>query len=285
MNMKTQVAKTITIPGGQVVPDYIKNRQGQASGLKADAEDFVVPRVKVLHGTSKEPENFNTAKAGQFWANVLDIDLGPEFKFIPISNRKRVLLMRPIDDKTGEGILARSEDGKTWDRIGKWDVKLKGRRDFVTWEIKDLDVRKSGLLEYGTSDAADGDSNPAATVFHDYLIYLPGHPQLGVVLFSFARTAAKKAKQFNTKIEMRGGPMTTQQYTLKAVKETNGAGQEFWNVDVFADGFPSEADVEKCDKFAERYKNYRGADEEAQAREEAGGAKAPAAKRKGDEEF
>lgn len=279
MSKKTEVMKNdVTAPQNAVaaaqttaidaandqVPEHIRRRQGQDSGLVADAKDFVIPRVKLLHGTSKEPETFNNAKPGEFWANVLDIPLGKEFEFVPLVNRIRVLLMRPMDDKTGEAILARSEDGKTWDQLGEWDVKLKGHsKADVKWRITDLDVEKSGLMDFGSSDPNDKDSNPAATIFYDFLIFIPALPQLGVTLLSFARTAAKKGRMLISKIEARGGPMYTQKYKIVVKKEVNDASQEFWNVEVLSEGWPDEATTDRTEKLAVKFQNlnYKVKDE------------------------
>lgn len=251
---------------GEVVPEYAKKAAGSGSRLQADAEDFVVPRAKLLHGTSTEPQMFTEAKIGQFWVNVLDKDLGAELDFIVCRNRKRVLLMRPMDDKTGEPILARAEDGKTWDRKGTWKVKLKGRsKPDVDWTIDELDVRASGLLEFGTSDPKDGDSNPAATVFHDYLIFMPQHPEVGPVLFSMARTAAKRAKALNSKIEMRSEASGVDMQALKfkaVVTSEEKDSQKYFNIDFKNNGFATEAELTRCLQIAERFKNFKGAGEE-----------------------
>lgn len=251
------------------VPAYLKDKMGSGSGLKADADDFIIPRIKLLHGTSKEPESFNTAKAGNYWITTVDISLGEAFDFVVVSNRKRVMLLRPIDDKTGESILARAENGRTWDKTGEWQVKLKNIKAPVTWTIADPDVRKSGLLEFGTSNPDDEDSSPAATVFHDYLVYLPKHPELGPLLMSCARTAAKKAKALNSKIEMGGGPMQSMVFTASVVKDNNDGGQEFFNMEFRRNGFATEDEFNKCMAYVERYKSYRSADEEDEARDSA----------------
>lgn len=265
------------------VPDYLKDKMQQGSGLKVDVKDLIIPRIKLLHGTSKEPETFNTAKVGNFWLNVVDQSLGASFRFIPISNRKRVLLMRPIDDKTGEPILARADDGRTWDRKGKWAVKLKGRKTAdVEWEIDDLDVERSGLTKFGTADPEDGDSNPAATEFHEYLVMLPDFKQFGPVLLSLARTASKPARELNSKIELRGGPMQGMVFQAGIIKQLNDGGQEFYNNSFQSAGFADEADYNRCVAFAERYKSYRGADEEGERDNAGGKASAAAPKDRGE---
>ena len=97
-----------------------------------DQSDVTLPRVKLLQGLSDECETFNEAKPGLFWHTGYDRVLGPQFEFVPISRRKRYLLVAPIGD--GQGVLARSDDFINWNPPqGKFDVKIKGQRDPVTW--------------------------------------------------------------------------------------------------------------------------------------------------------
>lgn len=257
-----------TIQKGEIVPDYARAKAGQGSRLQADADDFIVPRMKLLHGTSTEPQAFNDAKVGNFWVNIMDKPLGATVDFIVCRNRKRVLLMRPMDDKTGEPILARADDAQTWNTTGKWPVKLKGRKTAdVEWEITDLDVRRSGLLEFGSSDPKDPDSNPAATVFHEYLIYMPEHSEMGPVLYSAARTGAKRAKGLNSKIDMRCEASGVDMQALKfrmVVTSEDKDGQKYFNVDYQNNGFATEAELARCLAIADRFKEFKGAgDEEA----------------------
>lgn len=260
-----QAVAQVKQEAGELVPDYAKKAAGKGSQLKADANDFIVPRVKLLHGTSKEPEQFDAAKVGNFWVNVMDKDLTPSFDFIVCRNRKKVLLMRPMDDKTGEPILARADDAVTWNTLGKWQIKIKNVKNPVTWEITDLNVRRSGLLEFGTSQPEDENSNPAATEFHDYLIYMPEHPELGPALFSLARTAAKRAKALNSKIQMRcdAGGVDMQSLKFKAVVTKEGEGDmAYYNIDFKNNGFASEAELARCLQIADRFVDFQGAGEE-----------------------
>lgn len=253
---KNELATT----GGGAVPAFLQNTDRGTHLQGMDANDFIVPRIKLLQGISPEVEAFEAAKNGEFWLNVMDESLGANFDFIILSNRKRYLLLPPIGDD--RGVLARADDGKTWNTLGKWDVKLKGMRNPVTWEITDLDVRKSGLGEFGTSNPDDPDSNPAATLFYEYLVWLPNAGLTSPVLLSLARSQAKKARDLNGKVEFAGVPM--QGLVFKAGSfDDKGAEGPFKNYIFTKNGYATEEQFDIAVKMAERFANinYQGADE------------------------
>lgn len=255
----------VAVPENSSLPAYLQGHTG-GSGLQGlTSEDFVIPRIKLLQAISPEVEAHENAKAGIFWLNVLDQPLGETLRFIVCSNKKRVLLMAPRED--GRGILARADDGIHWNNKGEWDVKIKGVRGTVKWTIDADTVRESGLLEYGSSNPDDQDSNPAATLFYEYLVFLPDFPEISPVLLSLSRSQAKKAKDLNGKIEFRKAPMQSQVFQASIAKESSQAG-DFLNYNFASSGWASEEDYRTCTAITERFKDYRGADEESAAREE-----------------
>lgn len=203
-----------------------------------DASDVVIPRIKLLQGTSPELETHDEAKKGLFWHSGMDVPLGTELKFIVADRRKKYLLSAPLND--GQGVLARADDAKTWNTLGKWQVSLKNIKEPVTWEIKDKDVIKSGLTQWGTMNPNDEDSPPAATLFYDYLVYLPDHPDLGMAVISLSRSQVKKAKKgLNDKIAAHasnGRPMQALIFMAKSVNEHNDEG-DFKNWEFVSAGF------------------------------------------------
>lgn len=219
-----------------------------------DSSDVVIPRIKLLQGISPEVEQFNDAKSGNYWHTGLDLNLGSEMRFIVADRRKKYLLQAPIQD--GQGILARSDDAKSWDKTGTWQVKIKGQKNPVTWSINDLDVAKSGLIEWGTSIPGDEDSPPAATLFYDYLVFLPDHLDLGPAVVSLARSQIKKAKKgLNDKISMHssnGRPMQALIFQAGVVEE-NADGQAFKNWSFRSAGFVQDESLFKM------LLQYRGA--------------------------
>lgn len=212
------------------LPAYLQGYQGGISEDNFDSSDVVLPRVKLLQGISGEIETFDEARTGHFWHTGLDISLGESFRFVVADRRKKYLLSAPIED--GQGVLARADDAKTWDRLGKWNVKIKGVKNPVTWEITDLDLVKSGLTGWGTYNPDDEDSPPAATLFYDYLVFLPDYPELGPAVLSLARSQIKTAKKgLNDKIKLHatnGRPMQAIMFEATSKTDTSD-GQDFKN--------------------------------------------------------
>lgn len=251
------------------LPSYLQGRANTGSGLVGlDANDIVIPRIKLLQKISSEPDEFEAAKAGIFWLNVLDQPLGYALEFIVVSNRKRYVLQPPLGSQP-DSIFARSEDGKVWNTLGEWTFKMRNVKDPVTWKIDDLSVRGSGLTEFGTAIPGDPDSKPAATLYYDYLVYLPAYPEVSPVVLSLARSQGRKAKDLNGKIEFRKQPMQAQKFQAGIVTET-GAEGEYYNYSFKASGWASEEEFKGCVDLSERFKTYRVAEEE-KAEGEVGG--------------
>ena len=208
------------------LPSYLQGFKGPVGDDNFDSSDIVIPRIKLLQGLSGEVETFDHAKAGRFWHTGLDMDLGESIKFVIADRRKKYLLSAPLAD--GQGILARADDAVKWDRTGSWNVKLKGVKQPVTWEITDVDVLKSGLTKWGTQNPDDEDSPPAATLFYDYLVFLPDHMDLGPAVITLARSAIRKAKKgLNDKIKLhntQGRPMQALMFEAKSVEEVGDEG-------------------------------------------------------------
>lgn len=208
------------------LPAYLQGKEYKTQNDNFDSSDVVIPRIKLLQGISPELQQFDHAKIGHFWHSGMDMDLGPKVKFVVADRRKKYLLSAPLED--GQGVLARADDAVKWDKTGKWQVKLKGVKQPVTWEITDLDVQKSGLTQWGTSNPDDEDSGPAATMFYDYLVFLPDHLDLGPAVISLARASIKKAKKgLNDKIKLHdtnGRPMQALIFEASSVDEQSDSG-------------------------------------------------------------
>lgn len=238
------------------LPAYLQGDTKYENEDNFDSSDVVIPRIKLLHGTSDEVDQYDHARAGDFWHTGLDESLGAEFTFAVADRRKKVLLMPPITDQNYSGPLARADDAKTWDRMGSWDVRIKNVKQPITWEIDNLDVEKSGLLRFGTSNPDDEDSPPAATLYYDYLIYLPERPDLGMAVLSLARTQIKQAKKgLNDKIKMHqdnGRPMQALLFKAKSFDDSAN-GQDFKNLMFTSAGFVRDT------KVFEMLREHRGA--------------------------
>jgi hypothetical protein len=229
-----------------------------------DQSDVSVPRIKLLQGTSKEVEAYDSASPGRFWHTGLDMDLGPELKFIVCSRNKKMLLVAPLHD--GQGTLARSDDGRTWDKTGSWEVSLDPKKPKVLtkWTIDTKDVATSKVTQWGSSDPDNPDSPPAATLFYDYLVILPDHLDIGPAVMSLARSQIKRAKKgLNDKIELHasaGRPM--QSLIFKATPTTEqGVAGDYKNMQFVASGFASEELFNKAKELASVMQNFKVQDE------------------------
>lgn len=234
--MATKTTEVATVEQGGL-PAYLRDNK-VVNQDNFDASDIVIPRVKLLQGASVEVQSYDNAKIGNFWHTGMDMDLGPEFRFVVADRRKKFLLMAPMQD--GQGILARADDARTWSNKGEWKVKLKNVKDPVVWKIEDLDVAKSHLTEWGTYNPNDESSPPAATLFYDYLVFMPDHLDLGPAVVSVARTAIKKARKgLNDKIKMQGDngrPMQALIFKASSVDD-NANGDAFKNWQFQSAGF------------------------------------------------
>lgn len=237
MTKKTEVA----VKEDSNLPSYLQGVQYDQQEDNFDSSDIVLPQIKLLQATSQEVTNYEEARTGEFWHTGMDMPLGTEVEFVIINRKKKYLLVAPMDD--GQGVLARADDAKTWDRTGKWEIKI-DRKNTVTWEITDRDVKKSGLAEWGTFDKDDENSPPAATLFYEYLVLLPDHLDLGPAIMSLARSAIQPARKgLNDKLRLHqsaGRPMQAIKFKARSTAERNNAGQDFRGWQFLGAGFASE---------------------------------------------
>lgn len=243
------------------LPAYLQGVDAGNQQDNFDASDVVLPQIKLLQGMSAQCTDFEKASPGMFWHTGMDIALGDNVKFVVISRKKKYLLQAPIED--GQGILARADDARTWDRQGSWEVKI-DKKTKATWTIDDLDVEASGLTNWGTSDPEDNDSPPAATLFYEYLVLMPEHLDLGPAIISMARSQIKQAKKgLNTKIDFHrnaGRPMQALVFDGKTMSETRDGG-EYFNWSFAQAGFAEEAVFNSAREYAETLTDYQVKDE------------------------
>jgi hypothetical protein len=229
-----------------------------------DKSDLVVPKIKLLQGTSPEIEAFADAKPGIFWHTGFDMPLGNELLFTICSRNKKMLLVAPLHD--GQGILARSEDCRTWNTTGSWEVSLdpKNKKATALWTIDTLNVEDSDVAKWGSSNPEDKDSPPAATLFYDYLILLPDHREVGPSVLSLARSQIKKAKKgLNDKIELHasaGRPMQALVFKATVVSEQGPAGP-YYNYQFQQSGFADQSIYEEAKEMATVLRTFRVSDE------------------------
>lgn len=247
------------------LPAYLQGKEN--AGLSnLDASDLILPRIKLMQAISPEVLASETLKVGMFVHNVLNEPIGDggEFSFIIISHKKKYLLMAPLNDQ--RGVLARAEDGVHWSPPNAvFEVKLKGVKEPQKWETKPT-VRESGLAEFGSSVAGDSDSKPAAVLIYEYLVYLPDFPHLSPIVLSCARSAAKKGKDLNSKIQFRGAPLNSMRFKAIAVDDQGDEGP-FKNYMFQNDGWATEDEFNRVEALAAKFTEYKVADEEGSVRE------------------
>jgi len=267
----TDNAMTVADTGSK--PSYLialeqANKGTQKIEDNFDSSDIVIPRVKLLQTQSKELENFEEARAGNFWHTGFDISLGEALNFIVCARRKRYILTAPLED--GQGVLARADDFLNWDRTGSWNVKIKGVKNPVKWEITSLNVEESGLAKWGSFNPDDEDSPPAATMFYDYLIILPDFREYGPCVLSLARTQIRKARKgLNDKIALHGSagrPLQAIKFNVKPVKEEGPSGS-YLNVQFSGNGFSTEDEFMTALSFKGMLETHGIADEVGAAEE------------------
>lgn len=248
-------------------PSYLAELEAKGpakSGDNFDQSDVTVPRIKLLQGTSKEIEAFSHAKIGHYWHTGLDMDLGPTLDFIVCSRNKKMLLVAPLHD--GQGILARADDCKTWDKTGSWEVSLDPKKPKVLtkWTIDTKDVAASAVAEWGSSDPDNEDSPPAATLFYDYLVILPDHLDIGPAVLSLARSQIKRARKgLNDKIELHataGRPMQALIFRATTTTEQSISG-DYKNMQFQANGFAPEPLYLKAKELANVMQTFKVQDE------------------------
>ena len=204
----TESKELVNTNGNDVIPfdmtpDYLPTSVKNTGVESLGKDDYKTPRIVLTQGLSPELETFQgIAKKDHFWHTGMNVNLGQEFSFIPITANKRVILFRPRNDQGG-GILAFSKNGKTWDSGANqtFQAKIKGRKEPVSWNTR-KDVLSSRLTEFGTSNPDEPHSAPAASVIYEYLVYLPEHPELSPCVIGLSKTAIPNGKTFNTSLAM-----------------------------------------------------------------------------------
>jgi hypothetical protein len=255
------------------LPAYLQDYAGPSGKEALDTTDVVVPRIKLLQATSPELEaNPEEARSGNYWHNILEQSLGNSFEFIVSKMRKKYLLFAPrAPGNELSGVLARSEDAKHWDPPNaEFAVRIKGRKEPVIWRTKPT-VEESGLHKFGTSNPDDKDSQPAAVLIYEYLVYIPelGHAP---ALFSAARSQVKVAKnQLNSKIMMSDYPITALKFRAGVVKE-EGAEGPYFNYAFKSAGFANQDEFAVASRIAKDFANYAASDETSIVSEVGGGA-------------
>lgn len=239
------------------LPEYIKRKEGAGQGMgNLDASDCEVPRLKLLHPNSPEVTEGDLEVApGDFFHNIMDLNLGQSVKIVPIVMNKSFILWKPRWD--GGGILARANDGENWvPPNAEFTVRPYDKLDkTVVWATKPT-VKESGLDQWGSTDKENPQSAPAANKMVNILVYLPDHPAISPCAISLQRSQLKAAGKLVSKLNMtasQGIDLYALQFTMKSVEETNKAGESYLNYKFIGDGNPDKESYEACERIYDAF--------------------------------
>jgi hypothetical protein len=241
-------------PEKNALPAHLAQYQKQAIG-NIDRTDLVVPRIKLLQGTSPELDEFpETARKGQFWHSVLAEPLGAKLMGVPIVVRKSYVLWAPRNDD--RGILARARDGVHWDQPGaEFSFIPKGTDKQVTYKLART-VVESGLAEFGSSIPGNPNSVPAASLTYDTLWFFPELEQVGPAIIINTRSSIKPMQTLLSKIDAKPVPHFVQLYEIGSTVVQGNDGP-YYNYTYTGAGF---ADQETCEITSAMYDRFKEAD-------------------------
>lgn len=273
---------------GDAVPAFMKNAAGKGTE-NMTAADFEMPRIRLVQGTDQELINTHDGlKVGDFFHTLAEVNLGSELDLVILHVSKRVVLWRPRPPIDVGGILARADDGVHWSPADReFEVKIDKKGNKVKWKTAKT-VAESGLLDWGTFDPDDKDSQPAATLCHVYVVYMPDHPEYSPAILMLQRSAVKVARKLNGKLNIIGAtaPVYGQLYKMGSFLDTNAAAQQFKNYTFTAAGFvEDEKEYKRYEQLHEQFnksgvqiKDIEGAQEDDSGAGTGGGASATAPK-------
>ena len=232
--------------------DVPAHLQGYAKAKigNVDSTDRIIPRIKLMQAISPELQDFEEAKAGQFWHTIAQQNLGPTIKAIPILIQKSYVLWAPRNDD--RGILARAMDGVHWDPAdAEFRVKPKGSPTEVTYRTAKT-VAESGLAEFGTSIPGDNNSAPAASLTYNMMWYLPDYPELSPSIIINTRSSIKPMQQLLSRIDSKPVPHFCQVYDIGSIQQ-KGAEGPYFNFTYTGSGFADEHHAELCNGLYEQF--------------------------------
>jgi hypothetical protein len=231
------------------VPAHLQQYQKTRIG-NIDSSDRIIPRIKLMQAISPELQDFEDAKAGQFWHTVAQENLGPTLKAIPIIIRKSYVLWAPRNDD--RGILARAMDGVHWDPAdAEFRVKPKGSPTEVVYKTAKT-VAESKLDQFGTSIPGDPNSAPAASLTYNMMWYLPDYPELSPSIIINTRSSIKPMQQLLSRIDSKPVPHFCQMYDIGSVQQ-KGAEGPYFNFTYTGSGFADEGQAKICSDLFEQF--------------------------------
>lgn len=237
------------------IPDFLQEYSGP-SGLEGlGREDFKLPVLKVLQGTSPETREFDEAEAGLFWATSTRQVLGQELFVTVASVKRRVTLWAPREMKA-KRMLARSNDCVHWDKPNQeFEIRHKHAPNKpVIWKTKSS-VQHSGLTNWGTSDPSNADSKPAAQESYEYLLVLNDYPELSPIVTRMYSSGLDTARNLNTMLRSLRVPMYGAKVKLNII-DKNSNGEEYFGLSFALAGYTERDIFAKAVDIADQYKDF-----------------------------
>lgn len=264
MSNELEIKKNAGLPAHLSAPSAVKIGN-------LDNSDRIIPRIKLMQGISPEVTTYEAAKTGEFWHTLAEMSLGKTVRVVPIRVHKSLVLWAPRGDE--RGILARSDDGKNWDKPNEsFEVKLKGSPKKQLWETRN-NVAESGLAEFGSSIAEDKNSPPAAALTYNWVFLPIDFLDLGVGVVINSRSAVKPSKMLWSKIDTGTVPPYYRVYEMTSVEQV-ADGDKFYNYQFTAAGFVEDPEVAKiCEGLAIEFEKiaFRSNDDSEDTSDNGGG--------------
>ena len=243
------------VPGA--LPAFMQGKTGVGTE-DISMDDIETPRILIIQSADTDRVQTFDVKPGVFFHNTLEEDIGTQLTIVPVAITKRAVLWRPRPPIDQGGILARSDDLQSWRPSNtKFSVRVDKQGRMVEWDTKGS-VRESGLLEWGSFDPQDKNSQPAATLVYDlaFVVVEPKeHAQLGVCAVSLQRSAVKVARKLMGRMKLSNAPIYGQRFIMKVVTE-QGQGQTFFNYAFQADGLVQDEALYR--KLEDTYNAIKG---------------------------
>lgn len=248
----------VVATGGMALPAHLQGKAKEHKIGNVDSTDLIVPRVKLMQKISPELEVYEGLKAGRFFHNVANVDMGPEIDGIPILMTKTYVLWAPRNDD--RGILARASDGVNWDIPGlEFEVKPKGSPNNIKYKLgKTVHDRPEGggpaMSEFGSSIPGDPQSAPAAALTYQFLWYFPDFPHLSPSMILNTRSSVKPGKGLLSKLDHVPVDHYYAKFRIGCVTEKGDEG-DYFNYSYTMIGY---ADEEVGKITADLFKRYEG---------------------------
>lgn len=203
------------------LPDYIKQGEGRGSE-NVTTDDLIIPRLELIQGLSPAVKRgdqgyIDGAQSGMYNNSVTRQLYGETCTVIPVHFSVQHIVWR--DRKLAKDLGISAEGGF----FGA----------FSTPEEAHARAEEEG----GEKQAITVVDTPT----HLCLILNTETGQWEEIMIPMPKTKAKISRQWNSLVKLAGGDRFSRAYTLGAVLQKNGRGEDFYNFTVEFLGFPSQA--------------------------------------------